>query len=650
MTQQLSRRSKILHLIESNVCNLDIHRSIVQVKSPEKIKALLTFLLNNFYSLCNPSSGKWVIFISPAFASNSELLKLFFETNVERCDLFSDDFIFLAPQSLLESTNILASFKIYDGSMEDLVFDIPEDPNEILILSRNNFMLQDLTQILAELGLPAKHKTFKLKGDTCFLSDHMDIFTQFAIDSLSLIAMIPIEHTKVEQISEMWQCALTFWDTTSCFSDVFHIVSSNQSHALLKSLLVHAALHLLRLACMNIRKNNLNPFVWAAQILDRFTYRLEEYGVDYMSNITNMKSLSEMYKDFGAKWLMIQSSATKQWERCLVFKKEITELQIAAVKLQRSISIASRLLPDIQPNIPKDGRFLLNFLGDSYKAIEEFAALKKYQIVSILKRKKWIETFCCFDTLNNRFLSVKQIILMREAQELVASMDFISKYNQLSQLSHSHLAQYYYAEMVSGQLYLVMKFYEHRSLHSSLLEDGKVVDENKLKNTCRMILTGLAFLHSRGIAHGDLQPGNVVMDLGGNFKLVDYGDINRQFKVALSKVNLSYMSGTIPFSAPETVLGQNFNPIKADIWSFGCLLIELVTGFHPWHELEHDYAIIYRLGATKFLPEALLDLPISEEGSEFIKSCLIHEPDKRPSAHSLLSSPYLSIESTPRPK
>lgn len=158
----------------------------------------------------------------------------------------------------------------------------------------------------------------------------------------------------------------------------------------------------------------------------------------------------------------------------------------------------------------------------------------------------------------------------------------------------------------------------------------------------RQLLVAVCFLHSRGSYHGDLKPGNVLVGSNGSLKLVDYGPVFKGIKTKLFKHEISYLFGTVPYMAPECFTQKEVDHAKADIWSIGCLLIHLASGLQPWSELEHDWAIMYRLGATKYLPEALLNLPISASGIALIKACLNHDPDLRPAAEKLLVMPYLT--------
>ncbi len=79
---------------------------------------------------------------------------------------------------------------------------------------------------------------------------------------------------------------------------------------------------------------------------------------------------------------------------------------------------------------------------------------------------------------------------------------------------------------------------------------------------------------------------------------------------------------------------------SADIWSSGCVVIEMATGKRPWHELESNYQIMFKvgMGETPAIPQRL-----SREGRDFLSRCFEHDPRNRATAEDLLSQPFLKV-------
>ena len=105
----------------------------------------------------------------------------------------------------------------------------------------------------------------------------------------------------------------------------------------------------------------------------------------------------------------------------------------------------------------------------------------------------------------------------------------------------------------------------------------KIINENLFKNIAFQMLSGIDALHKNGIIHCDIKPQNILYDPSQNYiQLTDYGlsnnfdyDIDTDFKGT---------GGTYPYMAPDLLLGNTFFFISLDIWSLGCVFVELCTG------------------------------------------------------------------------
>lgn len=87
------------------------------------------------------------------------------------------------------------------------------------------------------------------------------------------------------------------------------------------------------------------------------------------------------------------------------------------------------------------------------------------------------------------------------------------------------------------------------------------------------ILNGLDFCHSRRIIHRDLKPQNVLIDSHGNIKIGDFG-LARAFGIPIK--TLTHEVETLWYRAPEILLGQKQYSLGVDIWSLGCIFVEMV--------------------------------------------------------------------------
>lgn len=118
------------------------------------------------------------------------------------------------------------------------------------------------------------------------------------------------------------------------------------------------------------------------------------------------------------------------------------------------------------------------------------------------------------------------------------------------------------------------------------------IGESICRQYTYQVLKALLYLHSKDIIHGDLKGANVLLTKDGeNIKLCDFGNA-RKFENDNSWASIStVINGTLAWMAPEahsSKIGK-----KSDVWSLGCLVIEMLTGEPPWGKrLEQGNAVL----------------------------------------------------------
>lgn len=118
-------------------------------------------------------------------------------------------------------------------------------------------------------------------------------------------------------------------------------------------------------------------------------------------------------------------------------------------------------------------------------------------------------------------------------------------------------------------LYAVMRHVRGRALDTLLAEDGALAIRRALRLTAQ-VLAGLIELHAHGLVHGDVKPGNVIVERGDRAVLIDLG------VAADLRAGRGVGGGTPPYMAPETAHGEA--DARADLFAAGILLVEALTG------------------------------------------------------------------------
>lgn len=244
------------------------------------------------------------------------------------------------------------------------------------------------------------------------------------------------------------------------------------------------------------------------------------------------------------------------------------------------------------------------------------------------------------------FIAVKIIKITGDLEK--STVDFKSLNREidiLQQLSHPHIVHYFGFKQDGDSISIYMELMSGGSIAHRLKQYGRL-EEPVIRKFSLQILAGLQFLHSKGVIHRDLKGANILCDNYGSVKLADFGASHYIINQPLLNVSTSdickSMKGSLYWMAPE-VLNQRIHGRRVDIWSFGCTIIEMATGTHPWPSCETftEFITMVNKQKTPPIPEHL-----SENAKDFLAKCLQFDPKKRPMAIDLINHPFMMEEST----
>ncbi|XVF70715.1 hypothetical protein PTKIN_Ptkin11bG0184900 [Pterospermum kingtungense] len=237
-----------------------------------------------------------------------------------------------------------------------------------------------------------------------------------------------------------------------------------------------------------------------------------------------------------------------------------------------------------------------------------------------------------------------------KSTELCHSMLLERENYILSKLSCPRIVKYighdftYEANNNQPTYNLCMEYVPGGTLFEEIRRVGGKLEEEKIRLYGQQILQGLEYLHVNGVVHCDIKSQNILLGEEGA-KIADLGCAKLIGKAGDNEgFATSAFSGTPAFMAPEVARGED-QGFEADIWAFGCTIIEMVTGKPPWPELnDHPVSALYKIGFSGDVPE--IPKWLSEKGKDFLGKCLSWDAKQRCSAKELLQHPYLEDLST----
>ena len=255
-----------------------------------------------------------------------------------------------------------------------------------------------------------------------------------------------------------------------------------------------------------------------------------------------------------------------------------------------------------------------------------------YQLKQLLGRGGMGSVYLAHDPRLSRDVALKvlspELARQREFRER-----FLSEARSCSALNHPNITTIHEIGEADGLHYIAFEFVDGETLERVLEREGRLTPERVLE--LAVPLAGaLAYAHERGILHRDLKPANLVLSHLGIPKILDFGlaktiagPVEPETETMLRLTQAGMIVGTMAYMAPEQALGQHVDA-RSDVFSFGCLLYEMLAGKSPFSGMT----------ATQLLDRLLHDEPtpldgikgdVSAELARVVARCLRKDPNER---------------------
>ena len=235
-----------------------------------------------------------------------------------------------------------------------------------------------------------------------------------------------------------------------------------------------------------------------------------------------------------------------------------------------------------------------------------------------------------------RLVAVKEIALSSGELRATEHEALKAELAMLQTLSHPHVIRYYGSVVTAHTMALFMEYASGGNL-TALCRRFHGLGHALIAHYTREMLQGLAYLHGHNIVHRDIKGENILIDSEGHVRLADFGCS----RILSATVNPTGCVGSPYFMAPEVIKHGPYGT-KADIWSVGCTVVEMLNGGDvPWSEnFENIYSALLFISTHEGLPTNVPET-IDPECRDFLEHCFRHDPEERWSATGLMGHPWL---------
>lgn len=248
------------------------------------------------------------------------------------------------------------------------------------------------------------------------------------------------------------------------------------------------------------------------------------------------------------------------------------------------------------------------------------------------------QVYTCVNVDTGTVLAMKEVKFHPNDHKRIRAA--IDEYTNFEGIRHPHLVRYYGVELHRDEMYIFMEYCDSGTLGDMCKIS---LPEVMVRRYTSQILSAIHVLHSRGIVHRDIKGSNIFLTSSGAIKVGDFGSAVKLKNTARTTPGemVSHIGTTLPYAAPEVVnASENIGYGRAsDMWSMGCVVIEMSSGKQPWQGLE-IVQVMFRVGngEAPAIPDSL-----SQEGIDFIKMCTVPDPRKRWTAEKLLGHSFVKI-------
>lgn len=239
------------------------------------------------------------------------------------------------------------------------------------------------------------------------------------------------------------------------------------------------------------------------------------------------------------------------------------------------------------------------------------------------------EIFLAVDKRLDRYVAVKTLKLPGDSK--ITHEEFVERFRReakaVARLSHPNIVSIYDIGEENGQYYMVMEYIEGHNLEQ-FLKASAIISFELSVIIALQLCNALEYAHNNNIIHRDVKPDNVILTGSNNVKLTDFGIAHFSAdSQKLTQVGGS-MLGSIAYISPEQLVNPGAIDHRADIYSLGATIYEILTG-NLLFEVDNVATLITKIMTEKPVSISSVNKQVPESFSLIIDKCLEKDPEKR---------------------
>lgn len=253
--------------------------------------------------------------------------------------------------------------------------------------------------------------------------------------------------------------------------------------------------------------------------------------------------------------------------------------------------------------------------------------LGKYEVVERLASGGMGEVYKAFQPGVERYVAIKVM-----HPHLAGTGDFVQRFQRearsIGRLLHPHILSLIDFDVEGGLYYMVLEYIPGGTLRTYLNNQKQMPVEEALRITGQLA-DALAYAHQQGMIHRDIKPGNVMFadENRQHAVLTDFGIARLLNQGDMGLTQPGALFGTPAYMSPEAMRGETLDG-RADIYSLGVLLYEMVTGQRPYIA-ETPYSLLMKMSTQPLPPPRKLNPSLPQGVQQVLYKALAQEPAKR---------------------